>query len=82
MIYWIFLHTRKGMMRFEDAFLPGIIPERVLSMCRANFAYELGLCKHCEMAWRCHVIDSRGNKYCTILFHDVVKPGWKLEQVL
>jgi hypothetical protein len=96
MFYWIWI-TKPGKYPelVEDSILPGFIPDEVLAMMDVRFVKkELGLCTHCEMASHCHVIESRPEdgdsgwrvspntgKYCTVLFHDAVKPNWKLEHV-
>lgn len=73
---------------FNYALLPGFIPEHVLNMMEALFVgRELGLCHDCPMACSCHVIwwdksYNHGKKLCTILFHDAVKPKWKLKNVV
>lgn len=84
MIYWIDLIGKaEEPYVFSDSFLPGIkIPERVIPKLRAEFADDmLDLCVLCDMDWKCHPIGAHGEKYCTIMFHDAIKPSWKLEEV-
>lgn len=82
MNYWLWLRRRNGDAYAHcDGFLPGLIPTRVLEMLTVAFAEDLCLCRECSMAPRCHVIGPRGVKYCTVLFHDCVRPAWKMEAV-
>ena len=83
MNYWLWLRKRNGdpVVR-RDNFLPGLVPAAVLAMLTVAFAdHELHLCGECTMASRCHVIGDDGTKYCTVLFHDAVRPAWPLERV-
>lgn len=88
MIYWIDLKSRRRwpyeIVEFSDSILPGMaVPERLWSKMTARVAEDLGLCEHCEMGTHCHPIEwPSGRKFCTILFHDVVKPSWKFSRVL
>jgi len=68
----------------HDCFLDGLIPEHVLELMIANTVGDkLDLCTGCETASKCHVIEEgTGKKYCPILFHDVVKPDWEVEQLV
>jgi hypothetical protein len=72
---WYFLY---------DYILPGLIPEHVLEMMRATYVREqLGLCHDCQVAYQCHVIEHpTGRKYCPVLFHDAVKPAWRIEDLV
>jgi hypothetical protein len=82
MHYWVILFRRGEISYHYDYFLDGLIPRRVLEMTRDRFADELGLCRTCDLATRCHVIEEPGGrKYCPILFHDVVRPAWKIEEL-
>jgi hypothetical protein len=84
MFYWITIIGKNGEpVEYEDSFLPGIkIPDRIILLLRADFADNvLELCELCHMDRHCHPIGSRGEKYCTILFYDAIKPIWTLEQV-
>ncbi len=69
---------------YHDYFLNGLIPDHVLELMIANTVDEkMGICDGCEAAFHCHVIEEEtGKKYCPILFHDVVKPGWKVSQLV
>ena len=83
MIYWIALRDKRGWTHHYDYFLDGIIPAHVIAMTTCVFAHDIGLCDGCTMAWHCHVIEpDTGEKYCTILFHDVVKPTWEMSKVV
>ena len=76
---------------FHDSLLPGFLPEHVIKLMDIIFvSQELDLCKECPMDCHCHVLvpvkphneNSPLNKLCTVLFHDAVKPSWKLEDVV
>lgn len=85
MQYWIILRKGKyGHVHHFDYFLPGLIPARILEMTLVSFvAEQFNLCENCELASHCHVIEEgTGKKYCPILFCDVVKPSWKVEQLI
>ena len=84
MWYWIYLKTKKDYKYYNDYFLPGIIPERILDMICDRFVDDvLKLCENCNMDTACHIIDGEtGRKYCPILFYDIVKPTWKLKDLL
>lgn len=84
MTYWIDLVGKDGEAYiYEDSFLPGVLcPERVIPKLRADFADDvLDLCELCHMDRHCHPIGAQGEKYCTILFYDTIKPKWRLENV-
>lgn len=82
MNYWLWLRRRDGTQFVcHGAFLPGLIPEHVVAMLTVAFAEEMHLCRECCMDSRCHVIGPSGVKYCTVLFHDAVRPTWRLEAV-
>lgn len=80
---------------FRDVLLDGIIPKHVIEMMDPRFvSNELDLCKECPMDCHCHVLvldqdtinkkDGSGESYsklCTVLFHDVVRPKWKLKDI-
>ena len=85
MQYWVNLKDKNGEPIFYyDYFLPGIISNHVLEMMLVRFVDEkLGICDGCESAYHCHVIEEgTGKKYCPILFCDVVKPSWKVEELV
>ena len=78
---------RKGRYDYvyhDDYFLDGLIPSHVLELMIANVVGDkLGICKGCEIASKCHVIEyGTGKKYCPVLFHDVVKPSWEVKQLV
>lgn len=82
MNYWIWLRRKDGRpFVHHDNFLPGLVPAHVVEMLTDRFAADLGLCGECSMASHCHVIDASGAKYCTVLFHDALRPAWRLESV-
>jgi hypothetical protein len=85
MRYWVWLKGKKGAEIFEDWVLPGVIPDRVFDLMECSQVPELcGLCAKCP--WDggiCHVIESdTGRKFGPVLFHDAVKPKWKIEDLL
>jgi hypothetical protein len=83
MHYWVCIEHRGEIQHHHDYFLDGLVPQHVLDMTRVPFADELGLCAPCELASRCHVIEQpSGRKYCSVLFHDVVRPAWKLKELV
>lgn len=64
----------------EDYFLEGLYPVDQLTV---QTAEQLDLCQHCELAYHCHPIESgTGRKMCTVLFHDVIKPAWRPEDLV
>ncbi len=69
----------------EECFLPGIIiPLRIEELLTSEWVekYYPEWCFECSMACHNHPIRPDGSKFCTILFHDAVKPKWKIEDVL
>lgn len=85
MQYWIWLNKKGEPKFFQDALLD-IYPRRTFDLMEFNQVPEmLGMCHECGMDTKCHVmewIDERtSRKLCPILFHDVVKPPWKLSQI-
>jgi len=95
MTYYIDLKKGKYDYRvFSDYMLDGIIPERTLELMEArNVDEKIGLCALCDVhGVRCHVMvkipdedtpyGESYKKLCPVLFHDVIKPKWKVSQVL
>lgn len=85
MTYWIYLKIKGEPVLFEDSLLD-IYPQRTLELMEFNKVPEkIGMCKECNLDTRCHVmveIDKNTSmKLCPILFHDVVKPRWKLKDI-
>ena len=77
----------------NDCILPGLIPDRVFDLMEVRVVDELGLCENCSLDTSCHVMrliekphpspeQDWFDKLCPVLFHDVVKPRWKLEKLL
>ena len=71
----------------EDSILPGIVPDHVLDLMITGVIRELGMCWQCPLAGHCHIMvhvpgESGMPGLCTVLFHDAVKPEWKLEEVV
>jgi len=71
---------------FSETLLDGLFPRELLLHTRSDFAERLGLCDKCYGCLAhiiCNDIDPGGytNKYCPVLFHDLIKPAWKLEWI-
>jgi hypothetical protein len=88
MIYGVMVRGKDGYARWVyDSVLPGLIPDHVFDAMVTDVVDDLGLCKLCDVQGaRCHVFEevqdgNGGRKMCPILFHDVVKPKWKVEDV-
>ena len=96
MIYGIILDLGDGAEWYYDSILPGFIPDHMFDLMESRFVHDnLDICEHCPSDGRiCHVqITSEeivhedgtiegGRILCPYLFHDVVKPKWKLEDVV
>jgi hypothetical protein len=85
MRYWVWVNTKKGAAIFEDWILPGVIPDRTFDLMECSQVPELcGLCDQCPRCGHiCHVIESdTGRKFCPYLFVDVVKPKWKVKDLV
>ncbi len=75
---------RKGKpLWFTGSILPGIIPIHKIAQTYAFYVDDvLGICVDCSGAI-CHVIEEgSGNKFCPVLFHDLVKPKWKVKDLI
>lgn len=72
--------TEKGWI--WEAIIDGLLPYTNFNRITAQFAEEINLCQNCQMDCFAHPIDETGRKYCTMLFYDLVKPKWKLEQLV
>lgn len=83
MIYWIWLRDEQGEpFIFQDGFLPGIIPQHHIEHTAAAFVERLGVCDSCRGDLP-HVIEEEtGRKFCPILFNDLVRPRWKVQDLL
>ncbi|WP_022669487.1 hypothetical protein [Desulfospira joergensenii] len=90
MQYWIYLKKKPyapdyDYSCFQESFLPGIrVPARVEPMLKAAWVDENypEWCSHCEMDDKSHPIAMDGSKYCTMLFHDAIKPSWSLNEIV
>lgn len=86
MHYWILLKNKQGdAYHHFDNFLPGLVPDSTLEIMNAIVtAWPMDeLCVACPLDCRPHVIElESGRKYCTVLFHDAVKPRWRLEDLV
>ena len=87
MYYWIWL--RKGKkgdpIFFQDSRLD-IFPKRTIDLMEFNQAPEkTGICHDCHLDTHCHVMveiaKDTYRKLCPVLFHDVIKPPWKLSEI-
>lgn len=89
MRYMVHLWRDDDLVIFEEALLPGFIPDAVVDMMRCErVERDLKLCRHvgCQQAYHCHVLLATKDphtyeKLCPVLFHDVVKPEWKVEEL-
>ncbi len=83
MFYWVWLKDKRGKpFIYEDSLLPGIIPAHQIAHTSCEFVQKLGICRSCHGAMA-HVIEAEtGRKFCPILFHDVIRPGWKVQDLL
>lgn len=72
---------------YKDGILD-LYPQHVVDMMEASQVDKLlGIdCNTCPLACHCHVLEKIGTykyrKLCTVLFHDMVKPEWKIEEVV
>lgn len=88
MHYWIWLKGKKendDPIFFSDNILHGIIPQKQIDHTRVEFVRgKLGLCETCGSGGQiCHVIEEpTGQKYCPVLFADLVKPAWTAKDPL
>ena len=81
MHYWIYLRLKNKFICIHDSYLQGIVPARVVDLCKCTVADDLGLCKLCTLNDSCHIIGMDGTKYCISLFHDTFKPKWKIRDI-
>jgi hypothetical protein len=87
MQYWIYIaknRQRQDYKIVEEYFLPGFrIPERIENMITVAWVEKHfpDWCRHCGMDDKSHPISHDGSKFCTVLFHDAVRPDWRLENV-
>ena len=71
---------------FSETVLDGQFDKELLLHTRNDFIEKLGLCDKCYGCMS-HIISNDiepggyTNKFCPVLFHDLVKPWWKLEWV-
>ena len=86
MTYNVTLEKKGELFFFSETLLDGLFDKELLLHTRSDFVQRLGLCDKC-CGYMSHIIsndiDPGGytNKYCPILFYDVIKPAWKLEWV-
>ena len=85
MQYWIYLNKNGEPKLFQDSLLD-IYPKRTIDLMEFNKVPEkIGMCHECSLNCHCHVMEEiKEGTYrllCPILFHDVVKPPWKLSEI-
>ena len=86
MTYEVLLDTKAGPEWFYDSLLDGIVESKLLLHTRSDYAERLGLCDKCYGAIT-HIISNDitpngyTNKYCPVLFHDLIKPEWSLSKI-
>lgn len=85
MYYWIWLNRKNKLILFEDYILD-IFPKRTIDLMEFNKVPEkIGMCDDCNLNSHCHVMERIAENtfrlLCPILFHDVVKPRWKLSEI-
>jgi len=70
-----------------DEELLDFVPEHVVRLLTDTVARDLGLCHLCDLDCHCHVlveIKDRPRVYkklCPILFKDVFKASWELDEI-
>jgi hypothetical protein len=81
--YMVLVAQNGKLIWLKDSFLPGIVPEHRIAQTYSPYVNEvLGLCASCSGAIG-HVIDETGNKFCPILFHDLIQPRrWKVKELV
>ncbi len=88
--YMISLKNDPG--NYYHDYVPDEIPDHVVDLiCRQNVDKKLQLCGKCETnGIICHVLildpettyTEAYKKYCPILFQDLIKPPWTVEDVV
>ena len=86
MTFWVVIKKKNKIVDIYDHMLPGIIPAHVLDMMVTLYVQkELRLCENCALDYRCHVMQwvEKGiwRKLCPVLFHDAVRPEWKIKDL-
>lgn len=87
MQYRIIIKGKNGEpVNFEDAYLPGFypVPDKLLPHLKSAWVdkHYPEWCSECGLDDCCHPIAEDGSKYCTVLFHDAIRPPWKIEDVV
>ena len=93
MIYEVITRGKDGNPAWvRDCILPGIVPDHVFDLMTVEVVErDLGLCRLCDVqGCRCHVFEVLGDyddcevgrKMCPILFHDAVRPRWKVDDIV
>jgi hypothetical protein len=86
MTYDVTLKKHGEIIFFTESLLDGLFDKELVLHTRADFIERLGLCDTCYGCMPhiiCNDVDPEGytNKFCPILFHDLIKPSWKLQEV-
>jgi hypothetical protein len=87
MTYEVVLRRQGKIIFFKDYYLDNFVPKHVINMMWDRFVdNELGLCKNCEVAYQCHVMQPTGEPYvyrklCPVLFYDAFNPPWKIKEL-
>jgi len=87
MHYWIYLKDKNGEPElFQDSLLD-IYPKRALDLMEPDhLPAKRGMCDKCHLDTHCHVMEEIGEytsrKLCPILFINLVKPPWKLSDIM
>jgi len=84
--YEIILNKRGKIIFFTETLLDGLFDKEFVLHTRTDFVERLGLCDKCCGRIThviCNDVDPGGytNKFCPVLFHDLIKPSWKLQDV-
>lgn len=67
----------------EDNFIDNVIvPKEKEVLFKSETSEFLGLCGKCEMACCSHPLDEEGRKWCSVMFHDLIRPKWKLRDLV
>ena len=80
MNYWVWLKDKQGEPYiFQDSFLPGLYAVEKVAV---EAIKDSEFCRSC-VGSICHVIESgSGRKFCPILFNRMVRPSWRLDEVV
>jgi hypothetical protein len=84
--YEISLLKRGRPCSFYGTLSGGLFDKEFILHTRSDFVERLGLCDRCYGRITHVIIDDvepggYTNKFCPVLFHDLIKPSWKLQDV-